>query len=192
MTAYLIPICLLTKVDTSTMSRHVSNPHARASKCLNRYNDVTSRGLAIHLQKYIWVSDLEYFKLELSDALFESNEKVEQNLLMRWSFELGHLLFAIFFMAKWWTVPVLRSTKRSLVIFWPLVITYHHASIPLRVRQRCTNVHPQFARMFRSHVIGGEPIAINRAQILTPNCYWEFHRKTQYTFCSTWESNQDL
>ena len=24
---------------------------------------------------------------------------------------------------------------------------------------------------FRSHVIGGEPIAINRAQILTPSCY---------------------
>ena len=22
-------------------------------------------------------------------------------------------------------------------------------------------------------------IAINRAQILTPSCYWEFHRKTQ-------------
>ena len=32
---------------------------------------------------------------------------------------------------------------------------------------------------FRSHVIGGEPIANNRAQILTPSCYWEFNRKTQ-------------
>ena len=38
------------------------------------------------------------------------------------------------------------------------------------VRQRCTNVHPPFAGMFRSHVIGGEPIAINLAQILTPSC----------------------
>ena len=33
--------------------------------------------------------------------------------------------------------------------------------------------------MFRSHIIGGELIAINRAQILTPSCYWEFNRKTQ-------------
>ena len=35
---------------------------------------------------------------------------------------------------------------------------------------------------FRSHVIGGEPIANNRAQILTPSCYWEFYRKTQLHF----------
>ena len=48
---------------------------------------------------------------------------------------------------------------------------YNHACIPRRVRQRCTNLHPQFAGMFRSHVIGGEPIAINRAQIQTPSCY---------------------
>ena len=32
-------------------------------------------------------------------------------------------------------------------------------------------VHPQFAGMFSSHVMGGEPIANNRAQILTPSCY---------------------
>ena len=44
---------------------------------------------------------------------------------------------------------------------------------------RCVPMYPQFAGMFRSHVIGGEPIAINRAQIQTPSCYWEFHRKTQ-------------
>ena len=57
-----------------------------------------------------------------------------------------------------------------------------HTCIHRRVRQRCTNVHPQFAGTFRSHVIGGEPIAINRAQILTPSCYWEFHRQTQFLF----------
>ena len=57
--------------------------------------------------------------------------------------------------------------------------TYNHACIPRRVRQRCTNVHPQFAGMFRSHVIGGELIAINRAQTQTPSCHWEFHRKSQ-------------
>ena len=33
--------------------------------------------------------------------------------------------------------------------------------------------------VFRSHVIEGEPIAINRAQLLTPSCYWEFHRETE-------------
>ena len=49
--------------------------------------------------------------------------------------------------------------------------TYHHACIPRKVRQKCTNAHSQFAGTFRSHVIGGEPIAINRAQILTPSCY---------------------
>ena len=49
--------------------------------------------------------------------------------------------------------------------------TYHHACIPRRVRQRCINVYPQFAGMFKFHVIGVEPITINRAQILTPSCY---------------------
>ena len=55
-----------------------------------------------------------------------------------------------------------------------LLKTYHHAFIPRRIRQRCTNVHPQFAGMFRSHVIGSEFIALNpnnKQQILTPSCY---------------------
>ena len=33
-----------------------------------------------------------------------------------------------------------------------LTFTHHHACIPRRVRQKCTNVHPQFAGMIRSHV----------------------------------------
>ena len=44
-------------------------------------------------------------------------------------------------------------------------------------------VSSQFAGMFRSHVIGGEPIAINEAQ------FENSIGKPNNTFCSTWESN---
>ena len=58
--------------------------------------------------------------------------------------------------------------------------TYYHAYVPQRVRKSCTiPMYTHSSPRFRSHVIGGEPIATNRAQILTPNCYWEFHEKTQ-------------
>ena len=82
---------------------------------------------------------------------------------------------------SYWQKPILVPLN-ALCVSRTLSITYHHACIPRGVRQRCTNVHPQFASMFRSHVIGGEPIAIKRAQIQTPSCYWEFHRKTQQHF----------
>ena len=39
--------------------------------------------------------------------------------------------------------------------------------------------HYLIQKYFRCLLLVGEPIAINRAQILTPSCYWEFHRKTQ-------------
>ena len=62
----------------------------------------------------------------------------------------------------------LYSPQNIVVLIWLLVYvslythwhTYHHAFIPRRLMQRCTNVHPQFAGMFRSHIIGGEAIAI--------------------------------
>ena len=67
---------------------------------------------------------------------------------------------------SFWQVYDIVDTSFLLITY-----RYYHACIPRRVRQRCTNAHPLFAGMFRSHLIGGEPNAINRAQILIPSCY---------------------
>ena len=85
-----------------------------------------------------------------------------------------------------------EQTDRQFFLYFVFLHTY----IPSRPYSpkgwtevyQCTPTVRRY--VFRSHVIGGEPIAINRAQILIPSCYWEFHRKTQCNyFCSTWDSN---
>ena len=51
--------------------------------------------------------------------------------------------------------------------------------------------HGSRGNSFRSHLIGGEPIANNRAQILTGRkaATENFLEIPNNTFCSTWESN---
>ena len=66
--------------------------------------------------------------------------------------------------------------EKSLIWIFSKPVTSQHLRLGRGVPMYYTHSSPV---CFRSHVIGGEPIAFNRAQILTPSFYWELHRKTQ-------------